>query len=72
MCEVPFFFELLGRNRADTDGVGSQFSTGSQALGVQQSSSLKSYDAVQDDPMRRNNGADGAACFLRLAGPQVM
>ena len=22
--------------------------------------------------MRRNNGTDGAACFLRLAGPQVL
>jgi hypothetical protein len=38
----------------------------------QQSSDLKSLDAVQDDSMRWNNSADGVACFLRLAGPQVV
>jgi len=37
-----------------------------------QASDLKSPDAVQDDPVRRNNSTDGAACFLRLAGPQVV
>ena len=38
----------------------------------QQWSSLKSPDAVQDDPMRWNNSTDGADCFLCLAGPQVV
>jgi hypothetical protein len=49
-----------------------EYSSWRSRLGRQQSSSLKSPDAVQDDPMRWNNSTDGAACFLRLAGPQVM
>jgi hypothetical protein len=40
--------------------------------GCQQSSRLKSSDAIQDYPMRRNIGIDDIGCFLRLAGPQVV
>jgi hypothetical protein len=35
-------------------------------------SRLKSTDAIQDYPMRRNNSIDGIGCFLCLAGPQVL
>src|SRR5262245_14704873 len=48
-----------------------EYSSWRSRLGRQQSSSLKYPDAV-DHPMRCNNSTDGAACCLRLAGPQVV
>src|ERR1022692_4446480 len=44
-----------------------EYSSWRSRLGRQQSSSLKSPDAVQDDPMRWNTRTDGAACFLRVS-----
>ena len=33
---------------------------------------LEPPDAIHDNSMRWNNGADGAACFPRIACPQVV